>query len=137
MLQKLANDYWLVTGTATKDAEIRSVGEKATPLCEWSVAAGKRQDTTTIFVSAKAWRRLASCASGIRKGDAVCMIGQIEEREYNGKTYSNLVCEWLNVASRPGAAGFGNSRPASDGSPQAPQPPAYSDLRDADGELPF
>ena len=40
-----------VAGTCTKDAELKYVGEKQTPMCTFSLAVGKRQDTTTIFNS--------------------------------------------------------------------------------------
>ena len=98
MIRKLDSDTWICTGTATKDAELKYVGEKQSALCTFSLACGKRPDTTTIFANCKAWRGVAELAAGITKGDAVCCVGKIEEHEYNGKTYSTLVCEWLNVA---------------------------------------
>lgn len=88
----------LVTGRATKDAELKLVGAKDSPVAQFSIAAGKREDDTTIFVEIKAWYRLAEYAEGIRKGDAVCAVGEIEEREYNGKIYKTLVADWLNYA---------------------------------------
>ena len=98
MIRKLDSDTWICTGIATKDAELKCVGEKQSALCTFSLACGKRPDTTTIFANCKAWRGVAELAATIRKGDSVCCVGKIEEREYNGKTYSTLVCEWLNVA---------------------------------------
>lgn len=124
MIHKLNNEYFMAVGVATRDAQYRTVGEKQTPVTSFSLACGKRPDTTTIFVECKAWRNLATYASVIRKGAAVCAIGKIEEREYNGKTYKDLVCDWMNVAGAPGPAST---------------PPTFSEMMDADtdGELPF
>ena len=103
MIRKLDTDTWMAVGNATKDAELKYVGEKQSAMTTFSLACGKRPDTTTVFANCKAWRGVAELAAGISKGDAVCCIGKIEEREYNGKTYSTLVCEWLNVARRTGS----------------------------------
>lgn len=105
MIRKLDTDTWMAVGNATKDAELKYVGEKQSAMTTFSLACGKRPDTTTIFANCKAWRGVAELAAGITKGDAVCCVGKIEEREYNGKTYSTLVCEWLNVAKPQITAG--------------------------------
>ena len=34
-----------------------------------------------------------------KKGDTVIVTGHTESREYNGKTYTDLVAEWLNIIS--------------------------------------
>ena len=101
MLLNLNNGYWLATGTLTRDAKLMYVGSKQTPKTSFSFAAGKRKDTTTIFVDCVCWRSLALATSIAAKGDSVAVIGTIEEREYNGKTYKDLVCEWANVAAGP------------------------------------
>ena len=134
MIVKLNNEYWMCTGTVTRDAQYKCVGDKQTPVTSFSMAAGKNPDTTTIFVECKAWRDLAKVAATFHKGDAVCVIGKIEEREYNGKTYKDLVCEWLWGAV-PNAGSY-NPLPTI----SAPAPKAgFSALMDADdgGELPF
>ena len=86
-----------VAGTCTKDAELKYVGEKQTPMCTFSLAVGKRQDTTTIFANCKAWRSLAVQASQVHKGDSVFVVGTIEENEYNGKTYKNLIMDYFGI----------------------------------------
>ena len=98
-MQIKLGDYVLVVGKATKDAEFKIVGEKQSPVCSFSLNVGKRQDTTTIFVNCKAWYGLAEYAKDICKGDTVIVIGHTESREYNGKTYTDLTAEWLNILS--------------------------------------
>ena len=128
MIIQLDAENWMAVGTVTRDAEMRTVGAKQTPITAFSVAAGKRKDTTTIFVECKAWRELAKVAATLHKGDSVCMIGKIEEREYNGKTYKDLVCEWLWAAIPSGGKRV-----------EAPAyvPMSAKDLMDADSDMPF
>ena len=132
MILKMKNGFVLASGTATKDAECKRVGEKQTVLTSFSIAAGKREDTTTIFVNCKAWRRLGEYASCIRKGDAVLCVGQIDTHEYNGKTYNDLVCEYVGHTG----ASFGAVPPAAP-PPEAASAPAFSDLDGDDTDLPF
>ncbi len=129
MIYDLKNGYFLATGTVVRDAQLKYIGERQTPIAEFGIAAGKRKDSTTIFIDLKCWRELARYASLACKGDAVAAIGTIEEREYNGKVYKKLVCEWLNIAAETSGAA-------------APMPgvvsgSSYDDLADADGDLPF
>ena len=102
----------MVCGNATRDAELKTVGEKNTTVCKTGLAIGKHKDTTTIFVNVVAWRGLAHVLANVRKGDAVAVWGRMTEpREYNGKTYQDLQADWIGVASA--------------GSASAPPPPAY------------
>ena len=98
-MQTKLGDSVLVVGKAVKDAEYKLVGAKESPICSFGLNVGKRQDTTTIFVNCKAWYGMAEYAKNICKGDTVIVIGHTESREYNGKTYTDLTAEWLNILS--------------------------------------
>ena len=100
MQNKFNDGSVLVVGTVTKDAETKYVGAKNSCVTTFSLIAGQNKDTTKIFVNCKAWFHLAEYASGIQKGDSVCIIGKVEEREYNGKTYKTLVADWLSFNSK-------------------------------------
>lgn len=130
MLKDLGNGLWFATGTLSRDAKFSYVGAKNTPKTSFSLIAGKRQGTTTIFVDCVCWRNLAMATSIAAKGDSAAVVGHIEEREYNGKVYKDLVCEWANIAGGEAAA-------ASAPMPGVVSTSSYSDLQDADGELPF
>lgn len=130
MIYDLKNGYFLATGTVVRDAVLKYIGERKTPITEFGIAAGKRKDSTTIFIDLKCWRELAMYASLACKGDAVAAIGTIEEREYNGKVYKKLVCEWLNIP-------VGEATASAAPMPGVVSTTTYSDLDDADGELPF
>ena len=120
MQAKLSDNTCIVQGICTKEAETFIRGEKNIHITQFSLAVGKRKDTTTIFVNCKAFGRLADRISGIQKGDSVLCVGRVESREYKGKTYSDLICDWVGVA---GASQ--NTTPPIISSPtnSAPEPP--------------
>ena len=130
-----------VAGKAIKDAEYKRVGSKDSPVVSLSLNVGKRKDTTTIFVNVKAWYGLAEYAKNIHKGDYVRVVGHTEEREYNGKTYTDLIAEWINFV--------GDDVPSAEISPSGKPYPAgvkvesdskntaFSELDNGDGDLPF
>ena len=91
-------DIYLLVGTACRDAEVKmlSGGEKC--VCKVSVAAGQKQNTETMFIAVNAWNRRAKMLTGCRKADTVLAIGPITQREYNGKTYSNMDADFVVVA---------------------------------------
>jgi single-stranded DNA-binding protein len=88
-------DGVLITGNASKDAELKRVGEKQSPNTKWGVAVGKDAEDKVVFVNCEAWGRLAYKASEIQKGDPVLVIGKLESHEYQGKTYHTVVAEFL------------------------------------------
>jgi single-strand binding family protein len=137
---KLSDGSVMVQGTCTKDAEFVIRGENHTHITNFSLAVGKNKDTTTIFANCKAFGRLANIAAGIRKGDSVLAVGKTKSREYNGKTYTDLLCDWI------GYAGMDSETPPIGNAPSPESNPVYgqqTDLRSynaddaADDDLPF
>lgn len=131
MIFKLNNeDAYMACGTVVREPQVRYVGDKNTPVASFSLACGKKPDTTTIFVECKAWRALAEYSADLKKGDQVLALGKIESREYNGKVYKDLVCEWVWGAVPPKLS----TRPIPEGS----KAPEFSDMMAAtDDDLPF
>lgn len=107
----------IVAGSATRDAELKLVGSKNTPLCTFGMAVGRDENDASIYVNVKSWRDLAEYAAGIRKGMPVFAAGKVEEREYEGKVYKDLVAEFLMYLDHTPA-------------------PTFTEVED-DGELPF
>ena len=132
MIYDLHNGFFLATGTLSRDAKFQYVGDKQTPKTSFSLIAGKRKDTTTIFLDCDCWRSLALATAHGAKGDCAAVIGRIEERDWNGKIYKNLVCEWANIAAEASEAVL--SAPLPDVAKAAS---SYTDFDDADGDLPF
>ena len=135
-MQIASNGMALVAGYAIKDAELKHVGAKNSALCECCLNVVKRKVTTTIFSQCKIWYENAYYAANIKKGDMVIAAGRLESREYNGKTYTDLICDYVDFVPKPSEGCNGEDEPVkSDG-----------DIRSAlagdgelasDGDLPF
>lgn len=138
-MQTKIGDSVLVVGKAIKDAEYKRVGSKDSPVTSFSLNVGKRKDTTTIFVNCKAWYALAEHSFNISKGDTVIVIGHTEEREYNGKTYVDLIAEWLNVVSDGDLVNTApNGKPMHSAiQTDNSQNGMFTELDEGDGDLPF
>lgn len=99
MQSKLQDGSVIVCGYVAKDAELKTT-QTGKSLCRWSISAGTRQkgeEKETIWVNCQAWHDAARAASQIKKGDTVLAVGKIETNEYEGKTYKNLVCEFVSI----------------------------------------
>lgn len=95
---KLQSGEFMVVGYVPKDAELKQVGQNNSSKTSFSVKAsektlpdGKKEAQWTNCV---AWHEMARICAGFKKGDIVMAIGKIETREYNGKTYKDLVVEF-------------------------------------------
>lgn len=95
MQAKLGTGY-IISGNATKDAEYSVKGEKNTKITKFGVAVGQNEDGSTKYANCVCFGRLAEYASAITKGTPVCAIGRVETRDYNGKVYVDLICEWIS-----------------------------------------
>ena len=108
---KLQSGDFMVVGYVPKDAELKKVGNNNSSKTSFSIKAsektlpdGKKEAQWTNCV---AWHELARICAGFKKGDVVMAVGRIESREYNGKTYKDLVVEFAVKASAPEtSAGF-------------------------------
>lgn len=108
---KLQSGDFMVVGYVPKDAELKKVGNNNSSKTSFSIKAsektlpdGKKEAQWTNCV---AWHEMARICAGFKKGDFVMAVGKIESREYNGKTYKDLVVEFAVKASVPEtSAGF-------------------------------
>lgn len=108
---KLQSGDFMVVGYVPKDAELKKVGQNNSSKTSFSIKAsektlpdGKKEAQWTNCV---AWHEMARICAGFKKGDVVMAVGKIESREYNGKTYKDLVVEFAVKASVPEtSAGF-------------------------------
>lgn len=105
---------WLFAGFVAKDAVYKTVGERETPLCEFSVNCGKKENGDAIFINCKAWRDLAGVFSELLKGDSFCGIGKEKKREYQGRTFTDIELEWGNSPMLCGAPAEAAPAPAAD-----------------------
>ena len=59
------------------------------------VIAYHRKDSTAAFLTIKRWGPMARQISKLSKGDSVLAAGRLENREYNGKTYTDLTVDFI------------------------------------------
>lgn len=125
MQTKFKDGSVMAVGNCARDAELARVGANGKRVCKVGLAVGKRTpeeggDPETVWANVVAWENLAEVLAAAKKGDPVCVIGRLKSREYNGKTYTDLVADWLSVCAWRAA----------------PPEKDFAELPD-DGELPF
>ena len=129
MIGKVDSGY-IASGSLSRDPEMKTT-KTGKFVTEFSLIAGKKPDGTTRFVNCKAWGDLAQAAAKLHQHDAVMVSGRLDSREYNGKTYSDLVCDWIGQSIGGGTA----TAPAPTAATSAP---TFTELADDDtSELPF
>jgi len=129
-----------VVSRATKDGELKTTQNGKT-FGTVGVKAYGKQDGTAVFAEVKSfqspWSRLIA---SFKKGETFEVSGRLEQREYNEKTYTDLLAESVIATERLAYLLIGNAAPATEsGSQPAPQfTGAYLlDGEEEDGDLPF
>ena len=122
----------LFAGSAIKDSEFKTT-RNGKELGEVSVKAYNRKDGTAAFLTVKGWGPLARQVASLSKGDRFLAAGRLESREYNGKTYTDLVADFIIPAGGEAKTG---SFPLPPGSAVDVPADDFSELENP-GELPF
>ena len=116
--------YATVSGNVGGDAELKNVGGHE--VLNFSVAAdsGFGDRKTTIWFGCAIWgARGAKLQQYIRKGSKVTVIGELSQREYNGKTYLELRVADIKLQDSQGGQGMPSPAPvAQQQAPAAPAP---------------
>jgi len=94
----------LASGTLIKAAEMRAAGQSNVTKLVLRYGYDEPQTTNDRrsgkLLDVDCWNDLAGAAEGLEKGDAVMVTGEIQQREYNGKTYTSLRAETLYFDAR-------------------------------------
>lgn len=122
----------LFAGAAIKDSEFKTT-RNGKELGEVSVKAYSRKDGTAAFLTVKGWGPLARQVASLSKGDRFLAAGRLESREYNGKTYTDLVADFILPAYGEAKTG---SFPLPPGAAVDVPADDFSEV-EAPGELPF
>lgn len=138
MICKLGSDHYkgqefpvyLLCGRAARDGELRYTGTgKAVGAV--SIKARESKDGQAMWVSVEAWEGQGRALAAARKGDTLLAVGQLQERDYNGKTYYTLRADFAALPLWSGAAEASRealtARAAGD----------FTEIGEEDGELPF
>lgn len=130
----------LFAGLTSQDGELKQTKSGKT-YGAVSVRAFNRKDGTAAFMTIKSFQEdTAARLSSLHKGDHILCAGTVESREYNGKTYTDMMADFLlcpntqtenraALESRMEAAGFDTGGGGADN--------GFAEIGEEDGELPF
>ena len=129
----------LFAGIVSQDGELKQT-QNGKEFGSASVRAFNRKDGTAAFMTIKSFGDYSRLIANLRKGDHILCAGVVESREYNGKTYTDMLVDFLMASDAMPAAT----------SPAAPSPSenraeltkrmdsaGFSEMMDGDSELPF
>ena len=71
-------------GRLTKDAELKSAGEK--PVCDMRIAVNGQGKAPTCFIDVAAFGELADDSAALEKGQAILVEGALRYSEWTTKT---------------------------------------------------
>lgn len=88
----------IAVGNSKDNGTYKEIGEKKTPLLEFSLAVDKDENDKTVWFNCKVWNPLAKrFREKLKKGEPVVIFGKWETRKSAGKDYSTLVGQYLAV----------------------------------------
>jgi len=132
----------LFAGLVSQDGELRQT-QNGKQFGQASVRAFNRKDGTAAFISIKTFSEdMALLIANLRKGDRILAAGVVETREYNGKTYTDMLVDFIlpgdvfpappvnQAANRAALENRMNTAAPSNNS-------GFAEIGEEDGELPF
>ena len=130
-----ARNTGLFSGPISQDGELRTTQGGKT-YATASVRAFNRKDGTAVFMTLKTFSEsLTGLVSNLRKGDRVLACGVVENREYNGKQYTDMLLDFLLTSdAAPVSAAQSANRSALESRMEAS---GFDPIDGEDGELPF
>lgn len=93
-----ARETGLFAGLVSQDGELRTTKSSGKSYGSASVRAFNRKDGTAAFMTIKSYGDFASLIANLRKGDHILCAGTVESREYNGKTYTDMLVDFIMAA---------------------------------------
>jgi single-strand DNA-binding protein len=104
----------VIAGNVGKDSEIRQINDSTTVL-SFSVAVSrfKKDDPPIWFDCSLFGERAKKLAQYITKGTKVCVSGDLDTHEHNGKTYLKVRCNEVTLMG--GKPANGNAQALSGG----------------------
>ncbi len=121
-----------VAGKLGKDAEIRAAGKDN--VTSFSVASDSKygKEKTTIWIDCSIFgKRGEALAPYLKKGNPVTVVGELTQREHNGKTYLGCRVDHIELQGKSGS-----SESSGGSSRQSPAPSTDLSTED-DSDIPF
>lgn len=124
----------LYAGLVSQDGELKQT-QNGKEFGSASVRAFNRKDGTAAFMTIKSFGDYSRLIANLRKGDRILCAGTVESREYNGKTYTDMLVDFMMTSDTiPAASATAENRAALT---QRMESAGFSEMMDGDSELPF
>ena len=124
----------LFAGLVSQDGELKQT-QNGKEFGSASVRAFNRKDGTAAFMTIKSFGDYSRLIANLRKGDRILCAGTVESREYNGKTYTDMLVDFMMTSDTiPAASAPAENRAALT---QRMDSAGFSEMMDGDSELPF
>ena len=136
---KLSKTGRLIYGEVSREPQLVEM-KNGGYFSRFSIVAGAKENGEKQYIDCKVFGSgLVGYCKDLARGDPVCAIGDMESREYNGKTYWDLKLAWVNspnvVPDMGAPAAEHRTGDASDST--GGDEPQFYDADDDGGELPF
>ena len=124
----------LFAGIVSQDGELKQT-QNGKEFGSASVRAFNRKDGTAAFMTIKSFGDYSRLIANLRKGDHILCAGIVESREYNGKTYTDMMVDFLISGDTvPSASAPAENRAALS---KRMDSAGFAEISEEDGELPF
>lgn len=124
----------LFSGLVSQDGELKRT-QNGKEFGSASVRAFNRKDGTAAFMTIKSFGDYSRLIANLRKGDRILCAGTVESREYNGKTYTDMLVDFMMTSDTiPAASAPAENRAALT---KRMESAGFSEMMDGDSELPF
>ena len=125
----------LFAGLVSQDGELKRT-QNGKEFGSASVRAFNRKDGTAAFMDIKSFGDYSRLIANLRKGDRILCAGTVESREYNGKTYTDMLVDFMMTSDTiPAASAPAENRAALT---QRMESAGFAEITpEEDAELPF
>ena len=124
----------LFAGLVSQDGELKRT-QNGKEFGSASIRAFNRKDGTASFMTIKSFGDYSRLIANLRKGDHILCAGIVESREYNGKTYTDMMVDFLIAGDTvPSASAPAENRAALS---KRMDSAGFAEISEEDGELPF
>ena len=125
----------LFAGLVSQDGELKRT-QNGKEFGSASVRAFNRKDGTAAFMAIKSFGDYSRLIANLRKGDRILCAGTVESREYNGKTYTDMLVDFMMTSDTiPAASAPAENRAALT---QRMESAGFAEITpEEDAELPF
>ena len=126
----------LFAGLVSQDGELKQT-QNGKEFGSASVRAFNRKDGTAAFMTIKSFGDYSRLIANLRKGDHILCAGVVESREYNGKTYTDMMVDFLIASDTMQNTVLSNPVKNLSTLTQRMDSAGFAEAPEEDAELPF